>query len=274
MTDTTQNATTEQKAQKTTKFGWPEPQSFIAVFLVISVVALTFTLVLTGKAESQMTIMMIGGLMTVGFASIIGFYYGSSKSSKTKDDTISTLAGNPAPAGAPMNTSVPDVTKVASVLALCVIAGTLAFGMRDAHADSRRGNIVTTITADVSAFLTGLADIQGAITLSTEIPGLQDPVGSACWSQLAPVQALIKAHPLPVTLKVASDIEALRLAALAMNQVCANPNCGQMFLDATNAAAAISSVPIPVTLTSLCSKVPVMGTTVVPVNTISPAAKP
>lgn len=124
------------------------------------------------------------------------------------------------------------------------------------------GSLLATATTEVSTFLTQLADIGGAATLSMQIPGLQDPVGNACWKQLAPVQALIKAHPLPVTLKIASDIEALRLAAIAMNQVCANPNCGQMFVDATNAATAIAGVPIPVSLGSLCAKVPVIGTSV------------
>lgn len=124
---------------------------------------------------------------------------------------------------------------------------------------------------DISTFLTNLADITGAQTLSTQIPGLQDPVGNACWAQLAPVQALIKAHPLPLTLKIASDIEAARLAMIAMNQVCANPNCGQAFLDATNAAAALTGAPIPLSLGSLCAKVPVIGTTAIPVSTIPTA---
>ena len=118
-----------------------------------------------------------------------------------------------------------------------------------------------TAQTSIATFLTRLADIDGAVTLSTQIPGLQDNVGKACWSQFAPIQALIKAHPLPLTFRVASDVEAARLAALAMNQVCANPNCGQMFLDATNAAAAISGAPLPFSLTSLCAKVPVIGTT-------------
>lgn len=124
------------------------------------------------------------------------------------------------------------------------------------------GSLLGTASTEVSTFLTQLADINGAATLSMQITGLQDPVGNACWKQLAPVQALIKAHPLPVTLKIASDIEALRLAAIAMNQVCSNPNCGQMFLDATNAATAIAGVPIPISLGSLCAKVPVIGTSV------------
>lgn len=123
--------------------------------------------------------------------------------------------------------------------------------------------VIAGSSSSISSFLTNLADISGAVTLSTQIQGLQDPVGNACWLQLAPVQALIAVHPVPLTLKVASDIEAARLLAIAMNQVCANPNCGQMFVDATNAAAAIAGAPLPFSLQSLCSKVPVIGTSAV-----------
>ena len=121
-------------------------------------------------------------------------------------------------------------------------------------------------TSQIATFLNNLADIGGAATLSTQIPGLQDPVGNACWTQLAPVQQLIKIHPLPLSLKAASDLEALRLAAIAMNQVCANPNCGQMFLDLTNAVSALSPIPMPISLASLCSKIAIIGTSAVPVT--------
>ena len=122
------------------------------------------------------------------------------------------------------------------------------------------------VPSNVATFLNNLAAISDAVTLSTQIQGLQDPVGNACWTQLAPVQQLIKLHPLPATLKIASDLEALRLAAIAMNQICANPNCGQMFLDLTNAASALSPVPLPMSLASICSKVAVIGTVAVPVS--------
>jgi hypothetical protein len=122
----------------------------------------------------------------------------------------------------------------------------------------------------VQDFLTTLADISGAITLSTQIPSLQDPVGNACWQQFAGIAALIKAHPLPLNLKVASDIEAARLLAIALNQICANPNCGQMWVDASNTANALVGAPIPMSLASVCAKVPVIGTNAVPT---SPASK-
>lgn len=119
-------------------------------------------------------------------------------------------------------------------------------------------------TEDVTKFLTDLADISGAVTLSTQIPGLQDPVGNACWQQFNGIGELLKAHPSPLNLKLASDWEALRLLAIGLNQVCANPNCGQMFVDATNAVSALAPVPTGLSLQSICAKVPVIGTSAVP----------
>ena len=55
-------------------------------------------------------------------------------------------------------------------------------------------------------------DVDGAIALSTAIPALQDGHGQQCWirptKQFADV---IKAHPVPLTLKISTDLEALRL---------------------------------------------------------------
>src|ERR1017187_8509531 len=120
--------------------------------------------------------------------------------------------------------------------------------------------ITGTVSEDITKFLTDLADIPGAITLSTQIPGLQDPVGNACWQQFGPIGDLIKAHPLILNGTAAPDLEGLRLLAIGLNQICANPNCGQMFVDATNAVTALAAVPLPVSLQSLCSKIPVIGT--------------
>jgi hypothetical protein len=47
---------------------------------------------------------------------------------------------------------------------------------------------------------------------------------------------------------------------MALNQVCTNPNCGQMWTDAENTAAALAIVPMPFSITSLCSKIPAIGT--------------
>jgi hypothetical protein len=75
--------------------------SFIALILVVAIVALVFTLAVLGKSDSQVFNVLVGGLMTVGFTNIVGFYFGSSASSKTKDETISemvTRTGNGTPA--------------------------------------------------------------------------------------------------------------------------------------------------------------------------------
>jgi hypothetical protein len=128
------------------------------------------------------------------------------------------------------------------------------------------------VGTDIANFLTNLAAIPDAITLSTSITGLNDPVGNACWTQFGPLGELIKTHPLIISGKAAADIEALRLAAIGLNQICANPNCGQMFVDATNAATAIAgNSSMGISLASLCGKVPVIGTSAVPTTNVPTA---
>lgn len=171
---------------------------------------------------------------------------------------------------------MPNKLIITAVAAAFVAAFTLpvfAQVPRERPKPEAKGDIFhpTDIQSDVATFLTKLAAIDEAVSLSTAIPGLQDPVGSACWQQFSPVQALIKLHPLPVTFEVASDIEAARLAMIAMNQVCANPNCGQMFVDATNAASALVGNPLNVSLQSICAHIPVIGTNAVPTSAAKPA---
>lgn len=125
----------------------------------------------------------------------------------------------------------------------------------------QKGPLSGTITSALNA-LANLVneDEQGALTLSTQIPGLQDYVGQACWSKIALIGQVVKAHPVPVTLQVATDIEALRLVGMALNNICADPNCGSMWNDAQNVATAINPVPLPLSFTSICAKVPVLST--------------
>lgn len=76
----------------------PDIQSFIAAFLVVSVVAMTFALLIAPPSpDNTLLNTVIGGLMTVGFASVISFYYGSSKSSDKKDDVVSSIATSDLP---------------------------------------------------------------------------------------------------------------------------------------------------------------------------------
>jgi hypothetical protein len=136
--------------------------------------------------------------------------------------------------------------------------------------------VKTKVTANLTSIaqqIEALLDTADAIKLATAVPGLQDTVGAACWRSFDQLSQLLKLHPLPLTLKVATDIEAARLTAMALNQVCVNPNCGQMWTDAQNAASALSIVPMPVSLTSLCAKIPAIGTVGAAVATpVQPAA--
>lgn len=119
---------------------------------------------------------------------------------------------------------------------------------------------VTAGLTTVAQQIEGLLDTADAIKLATAVPGLQDTVGAACWQSFDNLSAVAKLHPLPLTLKAASDIEAARLFVMALNQICTNPNCGQMFVDATNSVEALNLTPIPLSLPSLCAKVPAIGT--------------
>jgi len=71
---------------------FPDTPSFLAVVLVISIVGLVFMLAVMGQANTDTFKILVGGLMTVGFTNIVGFYFGSSSSSKAKDETINTMA--------------------------------------------------------------------------------------------------------------------------------------------------------------------------------------
>lgn len=76
----------------------PDTQSFIAVFLVMALIAVTVILLFKPDAASSDVVKtLLGGLMTVGFASIISFYFGSSKGSEKKDDVISSVATSDIP---------------------------------------------------------------------------------------------------------------------------------------------------------------------------------
>jgi hypothetical protein len=108
---------------------------------------------------------------------------------------------------------------------------------------------------DLADFLQ--SDATAATALSTVIPALQDGHGQQCWIAMSTAGAVFKAHPVPLTLKVMTDIEALRLLEMTSNNLCANVHCTQVFADLTAMAQAASpqTLPIP-SLHDLCSKIP------------------
>jgi hypothetical protein len=103
-------------------------------------------------------------------------------------------------------------------------------------------------------------DDTAAVALSTAIPSLQDGHGQQCWMAMQQFSAVVKAHPVPITLKIATDLEALRLSMMAANNLCANPHCTQVFADLSNGVQKLAvglggNIPIP-SLNAICSQVP------------------
>jgi hypothetical protein len=131
-----------------------------------------------------------------------------------------------------------------------------------------------TVTSDASKAITqvftSLAAFidQGVVEaeqLAMAIPDLPDGVGQQCWMQMRKTSAVFKAHPVPVTLQLPLDLQAIRLLVMSANDLCASSACTQLFSDAANLATAAAgaggfSIPIP-SLASVCSKIPVIRST-------------
>src|SRR6202035_3694568 len=95
--------------------------------------------------------------------------------------------------------------------------------------------------------------------------------GQQCWLAMSQFTSVLKAHPIPLTLHQMTDLEALRLAAMAANNVCKNSSCMQVFADLSNSIQQVAPLNVGIaipSLNSLCSKVPVV--TVAPVVPMPP----
>ena len=99
-------------------FKLPDTQSFLAMTLVVSIVALVFMLAAIGKSDSDTFKILVGGLMGVGFSNVIGYYFTSSPGSKLKDETIhamaATASGSPAAVTAAAERAAPAAAAVAA----------------------------------------------------------------------------------------------------------------------------------------------------------------
>jgi hypothetical protein len=140
--------------------------------------------------------------------------------------------------------------RIVFALALALAISPAVAQPRRVAAPPRQASIITIIQnwAD--------QDVQAAIALATSVDGLPDPVGAACWRTWASAGGVLKAHPLPLTLKLATDVEAARLVAMAIKKVCMDPNCWQVWNDILNQVTALAIVPPPVHLASVCSRIP------------------
>lgn len=74
------------------KLSFPDTQSILAITLAVGFVALIFFLAVSGKSDTDVFKILAGAFSGTGFAGIIGFYFGSSQGSKSKDDTLNTIA--------------------------------------------------------------------------------------------------------------------------------------------------------------------------------------
>ena len=124
------------------------------------------------------------------------------------------------------------------------------------------------------------SDATAAAALAVEIPELQDVNGQACWIAMETAAKVFKAHPVPATLRVMTDHEAVRLLVMATNKLCGTTACTVVFADAVNVTKSASPIPIVVpSLQSLCSKVatlapPITGLTVQPATPVEGTPAP
>ena len=101
--------------------------------------------------------------------------------------------------------------------------------------------------------LAGLADLfasdfSAAETLATNT-SIKDGNGAACWTAFAPLGEVLKAHPGVFTGKLATDIEAKRLAIIAARHLCDNVACNVVFTEeAVMAQKFIGNLPISISV--------------------------
>jgi hypothetical protein len=111
------------------------------------------------------------------------------------------------------------------------------------------------VFTDIANWVGG--DLTAAETLAVQNPALQDWTGYACWKAAETFVGVLKAHPLPLTLKAASDAEALRLATSAAKTLCQTSACQTVSGDLLGGIAQMGlGIPPPVTLQTLCAKIP------------------
>ncbi len=119
----------------------------------------------------------------------------------------------------------------------------------------------------VQNFITWLTtDFTNAMTISQSPP--IDVNNVACLTGLQPAATLLSQHPIPLTLKLASDFAAFRKLMIIAHSICENPACTQVFTETTNGIAALGlGIPLPFTPMQLCGKV-------TPISTVAAVTAP
>jgi len=273
-------------------------------------------LVTGGYMDSSQTSAFVGGGMVIaGVAWSWWQKEGQAKTaallkkltaSKTHTEAVEKAEVLPAPSTAAVTAAVAKAVQTAAPVILAVVLLALSVGgaMAQVKLVKPTGNIVNDIRSatggtpaspsaapgslmstlaqplqDLANFING--DFVGAADLAVAIPDLQDGNGQACWTKMQSAGAVLKLHPVPFTLKGATDLEALRLLLMTANNICNNTACTQVFTEAGNlvneavsTAGGALTVPLP-NLTLLCSKLPpiaIVAATAVP--SPAPASAP
>ena len=92
------------------------------------------------------------------------------------------------------------------------------------------------------------SDFASAGTLATST-SIKDGNGAACWAAFAPLGEVLKAHPNVFTGKLATDIEAKRLAIIAARNLCNNVACNTIFTEeAVMEQKFISNLPVTISV--------------------------
>ncbi len=204
-------------------FWWPEPQALIALLLVVAMIALVFILALRKEPvqDSDLLKIVVGGLMTVGFSSIVNFYFGSSKESATKGDTLSRIAtgeATPPPAAAPPITTT--TTKADEVVTRTEPSGGTAATVAKA--------LVAAVALSMLLMSGMPASAQSKLRLPIDPLGLNAKIGGAGLTG-DPLNDLIGA----LDAKLLPDLQyALKLATASGSKVTAP--CYQAWIDIIN----------------------------------------
>lgn len=93
------------------KLEFPGIQAILAMILAGGFVVLIFYMAMSGQIESDVFKVLAGAFSTVGFTSVVGYYFGSSQGSSAKDATINTIATKAmvdGPSVPPAPTPAPD----------------------------------------------------------------------------------------------------------------------------------------------------------------------
>jgi RsiW-degrading membrane proteinase PrsW (M82 family) len=81
-------------------------RAILGIILTVAFVLLIFYLAWQGKTETETFNLLVGALTGAALSHVLGYYFGTTESSQTKDDTIKLQAGRAAgdapPPGAPL----------------------------------------------------------------------------------------------------------------------------------------------------------------------------